>query len=99
MPPWRKHAAPALGRAQHVGIDSFRGLFPPSWRGALVQLCHWIIVAVSVALFASATALLEDARSQTTPLGLPQWIYVAPVVAGSLLMVVYGVDTTAPCFT
>ena len=25
-------AAAALGRAQHVGIDSFRGLFPSSWR-------------------------------------------------------------------
>jgi tripartite ATP-independent transporter DctM subunit len=83
-------AAAALGRAQHVGIDSFRGLFPLSWRAALTQLCHWIIVAVSAALFASAVALLYDAREQTTPLGLPQWIYILPVVAGSALMIGYG---------
>jgi len=83
-------AAAAVGRAQHVGIDSFRGLFPVVWRPAVVQLCHWVIVAVSVALFLSAGALLSESQSQTTPLGLPQWIYILPVVAGSLLMVVYG---------
>jgi tripartite ATP-independent transporter DctM subunit len=83
-------AAAALGRAQHVGIDSFRGLFPALWRPAVVQLCHWVIVAVSVALFLSACALLADSRSQTTPFGLPQSIYVFPLVAGSLLMILYG---------
>jgi tripartite ATP-independent transporter DctM subunit len=83
-------AAAALGRAQHVGIDSFRGLFPVLWRPAVVQLCHWVIVAVSVALFLSACALLADSRSQTTPFGLPQSIYVFPLVAGSLLMILYG---------
>ena len=80
-------AAAVLGRAQHVGIDSFRGLFPASWRPAMIQLCDWIIVAVSVALFLSSCALFDDSRDQTTPIGLPQWIYVFPVVAGSLLMI------------
>jgi len=83
-------AAAALGRAQHLGIDSFRGLFPASWRPALVQLCHWIIAAVAVALFLSACSLLSDSQSQTTPFGLPQSIYVLPLVAGSLLMVLFG---------
>jgi tripartite ATP-independent transporter DctM subunit len=83
-------AATTLARAQHVGIDSFRNLFPAAWRVLLIQLCHWIIVVVSVALLLSSWALLEDSRGQTTPIGLPQWIYVAPVVAGSALMLLFG---------
>lgn len=83
-------AATTLARSQHVGIDSFRNLFPASWRALLIQLCHWIIVVVSVALLLSSWALLEDSRGQTTPIGLPQWIYVAPVVAGSALMLLFG---------
>ncbi len=83
-------AATTLARAQHVGIDSFRNLFPPSWRPALIQLCHWLIVAVALALLLSSCALLEDARGQTTPIGLPQWIYIAPVIAGSTLMLLFG---------
>ncbi|HEV8259675.1 MAG TPA: TRAP transporter large permease subunit, partial [Burkholderiales bacterium] len=83
-------AATAVGRAQHVGIDSFRTLFPVSWRPAMIQLCDWIIVAVSVALLFSSAAMLIDSRDQTTPIGLPQWMYIWPVVAGSLLMIVFG---------
>jgi tripartite ATP-independent transporter DctM subunit len=83
-------AATALGRAQHVGIDSFRGLLPARWRPACIQLCHWIIVAVSVALFLSSVTLLLDSEGQSTPIGLPQSIYVYPVVTGSLLMVMFG---------
>ena len=83
-------AATAVGRAQHVGIDSFRTLFPASWRPAMIQLCDWIIVAVSVALLFSSAAMLIDSRDQTTPIGLPQWMYIWPVVAGSLLMIVFG---------
>ena len=83
-------AATAVGRAQHVGIDSFRTLFPVSWHPVMIQLCDWIIVAVSVALLLSSTAMLVDSWEQTTPIGLPQWIYVWPVVAGSLLMIAFG---------
>jgi len=83
-------AAAALGRVEHVGVDSFRGLFPLSWRGPMIQLCDWIIVAVSVALFLSSSALLVESRDQTTPIGLPQWIYIVPAVAGSLLMIAFG---------
>ena len=83
-------AATTLARAQHVGIDSFRNLFPVSWRRLLIQLCHWIVVVVAVALLQSSCGLLADSRGQTTPIGLPQWIYVGPVVIGSALMLLFG---------
>jgi len=83
-------AATTLGRARHIGIDSFRAMMPAAWRPALIQLCHWIIAAVAVALLASACALWIDSLGQTTPFGLPQWIYIWPVVAGSALMILFG---------
>ncbi|HKQ24436.1 MAG TPA: TRAP transporter large permease subunit [Burkholderiales bacterium] len=83
-------AATAVGRVQHVGIDSFRTLFPVSWYPVMIQLCNWIIVAVSVALLLSSTAMLVDSWEQTTPIGLPQWIYIWPVLVGSLLMIACG---------
>jgi tripartite ATP-independent transporter DctM subunit len=84
-------AATVLGRGRHVGIDSFRGLFPASWRQALIQMCCWIIVAVSGTLFASSCGLLIDSGGQTTSIGLPQVIYVWPVVIGSFIMTVFGI--------
>ena len=84
-------AATTLARAQHVGIDSFRNLFPAIWRPVLIQLCHWIVVVVTVALLLSSCALLADSRGQTTPIGLPQWIYIGPVVIGSALMLLFGI--------
>ena len=83
-------AATALGRSQHVGIDSLRGLFPANWRAPMVQLCHWIIVLVAMALLLSSIALMLDSRGQTTPIGFPQTIFIAPLVAGSVLMVLFG---------
>ena len=83
-------AATTLARVQHVGIDSFRNLFPVSWRPTLIQLCHWIVVVVAVALLLSSCALFADSRGQTTPIGLPQWIYVGPVVIGAALMLLFG---------
>ena len=84
-------AATTLARAQHVGIDSFRNLFPARWRPAIIQLCHWIVVVVAVALLLSSCALFADSRGQTTPIGLPQWIYIGPIVIGSALMLLFGV--------
>ncbi|HEX4329892.1 MAG TPA: TRAP transporter large permease subunit [Burkholderiales bacterium] len=84
-------AATVLARGQHVGIDAFRGMLPAHWRPALIQLCSWIIVIVSAALFFSSCAMLLDSRGQTTPIGLPQWIYVCPVVIGSLFMTLFGI--------
>jgi tripartite ATP-independent transporter DctM subunit len=83
-------AATALGRAQHVGVESLRNFFPAHWRASVVQICHWIIVGVSAALFASACALLQDVQGQRTPIGLPQSIYVWPLVAGSALMSMFA---------
>jgi tripartite ATP-independent transporter DctM subunit len=84
-------AATVLGRERHVGIDSLRGLLPRRWHPAMVQLCHWIIVGVSVALFLSSCELFADSRGQTTSFGLPQNILVLPVVLGSLVMTLFGI--------
>jgi tripartite ATP-independent transporter DctM subunit len=84
-------AATVLGRERHVGIDSLRGLLPGSWAPGMIQLCHWIIVAVSLALFLSSCQLFADSLRQTTSFGLPQIIFVLPVVIGSFVMTIFGI--------
>ena len=84
-------AATVLARSQHVGADFFRLMLPTRWQPALVQAAHWIIAGVSATLCLSSLLLLIDTRDQTTPLGLPQWLYVYPVVIGSLFMTLFGV--------
>ncbi|MDB5893810.1 MAG: C4-dicarboxylate transporter permease [Rhodoferax sp.] len=83
-------AATVLARSQHVGIDLFRSFFPAAWQPALVQFGSWIIVGVSFSLFLSSCVLLVDSYGMTTPIGMPQWIYVYPVVIGSLFMTLFG---------
>lgn len=84
-------AATVLARSQHVGVDLFRQMLPARWQGAVVQTGHWIIAGVSASLLVSSLLLLVDSYGQTTSLGLPQWLYVYPVVAGSLFMTLFGV--------
>lgn len=84
-------AATVLGRERHVGIDTFRGLLPARWSPAMIQLCYWIIVGVSVALFLSSCELFIDSRGQTTSFGLPHIIFVLPVVIGSFIMMLFGI--------
>lgn len=88
-------AATVLARSQHVGVDLFRLWFPASWQPALIQTAHWIIAGVSLSLFASSCLLLEDSFGLTTSLGLPQYLYVWPVVVGSLFMTLFGVANAA----
>lgn len=84
-------AATVLARSQHVGVDIFRGLLPARWQPALIQFSSWIIVGVSAGLFLSSCELLADSYSMTTSIGLPQWIYIYPVVIGSLFMTMFGI--------
>lgn len=88
-------AATVLARSQHVGVDLFRHLLPTRWQPALMQLAHWVIAGVAASLCVSSVLLLVDTWTQTTPLGLPQWLYVFPVVIGSAFMSLFGVANAA----
>lgn len=84
-------AATTLARSQHVGVDLFRQWLPAGWQPAVVQTGHWIIAGVAASLCVSSLMLLVDSFDQTTSLGLPQYLYVYPVVVGSLFMTLFGV--------
>ncbi len=83
-------AASVLARSQHVGVDLFRQWLPARWQPALMQAAHWIIGAVSASLSLSSMLLLVDTWTQTTPIGLPQWLYVFPVAIGSFFMTLFA---------
>ncbi|CAN7495528.1 TRAP transporter large permease subunit [Pseudorhodoferax sp. LjRoot39] len=84
-------AATVLARSQHVGVDLFRDMLPSAWRPAMIQVVHWIIAGVSASLCLSSVLLLVDTWEQTTSIGLPQWLYVFPVVFGSAFMTLFGI--------
>ncbi|WP_082524449.1 TRAP transporter large permease subunit [Pseudorhodoferax sp. Leaf274] len=84
-------AATVLARSQHVGVDLFRDMLPTRWRPAMIQVVHWIIAGVSASLCLSSVLLLVDTWEQTTSIGLPQWLYVFPVVFGSAFMTLFGI--------
>jgi tripartite ATP-independent transporter DctM subunit len=83
-------AASVLARSQHVGVDLFRQMLPARWQAGLMQAAHWIIAAVSASLCLSSVLLLVDTWTQTTSIGLPQWLYVFPVAIGSFFMTLFG---------
>ena len=83
-------AAAALGRTRHVGMDFVRGLLPLHWRDYVMRGCDWVIALVSLTLTWTSVLLLRESTNQTTPTGLPQAIFVVPVVVGSLLLALFG---------
>ncbi|WP_020070555.1 TRAP transporter large permease [Paraburkholderia caledonica] len=83
--------ATVLARRQHVNIDFFRALLPLAWRAVALQIGYWVIAGTAGGLAYSAWLLLQDSANVTTPMGLPQWLNVLPVLLGALLMTVVAV--------
>jgi tripartite ATP-independent transporter DctM subunit len=83
-------AAGAMGRSQHVGIDSMRGIFPKTWQPFVVRLCDWIVAFVAVALAYTSALLLIESQAQTTPTGLPQALLVIPMTVGCALLALFA---------
>lgn len=83
-------AAAALGRSRHVGIDSMRGMLPQAWQRYVVRAGDWVMLLVAVGLLVTSSMLLKESVRQTTPIGLPQAVFVLPVVLGSLFLLVFA---------
>ena len=83
-------AAAALGRSRHVGMDYIRGILPASWQPYFMRGCDWIIAIVALGLTWTSFLLLQESTAQTTPTGLPQAIFVTPVLVGSALLALFG---------
>ncbi|RDJ21316.1 C4-dicarboxylate ABC transporter permease [Bosea caraganae] len=83
-------AGTVLGRSRHAGIDVIRGMMPAHWQPALIQLCCWIVAAVSAALLVTSFALMCETWHDTTALGLPHAMNTVPVVIGSFALTIFG---------
>jgi tripartite ATP-independent transporter DctM subunit len=79
-------AATVVGRRGHAGMEVLRGVFPRAWRPYVAHMAAWFVAAIAAAVFVSSIDLLVDSEGQTTPFGLPSWIFVYPVTIGSFLM-------------
>ncbi|MFT4172023.1 MAG: TRAP transporter large permease subunit [Rhodocyclaceae bacterium] len=80
--------ATSTGRGGHIGIDLFLGFLPAHLREYVAHASRWILFIVSAGLTGSAAKLSVAALAQTTETGLPQVIYVAPVLLGAAVMLV-----------
>src|SRR5512140_3407959 len=83
-------AAGALGRSRHVGMDFVRGVLPGTWQPYVIRGCDWVIALVALALTWTSILLWRESTAQTTPTGLPQTIFITPVVVGSALLALFG---------
>lgn len=79
-------AATSMGRGGHIGVDLFLGWLPLKVRVYVMHASRWVLLAVSVGLMLSSFDLVSASLVQTTPTGLPQLIYVIPVVFGAVVM-------------
>ena len=81
---------------QHVGVDVFRGIV--ARRAGARRSCSSCTGSSSRSpshLRVVCDRLLVDSCGQTTPIGLPQWIYVYPLVIGSVFMTLFGAGQRA----
>jgi C4-dicarboxylate transporter, DctM subunit len=81
-------AATAMARGRHIGVDFFQDKFPASIRPYVKHGVCWILVSVALGLAWGSVGLFFESFKQTTPTGLAQAIYVAPVLFGAIIMTV-----------
>lgn len=84
--------ATATGRGRHIGVDLFLDRLSDHARAVVGHAGRWIVFIVSAGLAISAWHLLEASFAQTTETGLPQAIYVAPVLLGAAVMTVAALE-------
>lgn len=84
--------ATSTGRGGHIGVDLFLRFLPEKVRPYVVHCSRWILFLVSVGLVVSSYDLVQAARLQTTETGLPQTIYVIPVLIGSSIMMIAALE-------
>ena len=85
-------AATAMVRDRHVGADMLQGRLPARMQTYLKQAVRWLLFAVAAGLAWSSVGLLGESLSQVTPTGLPQAIYVVPVLFGAAVMTIGALE-------
>lgn len=84
--------AAATGQGANLSVDLFLGSLPQRLRSVIAYAGRWIVFAVAVGLVISGGQLFVASLDQTTETGLPQIIYVLPVLFGSVIMAVTALD-------
>ncbi|HXP96031.1 MAG TPA: TRAP transporter large permease subunit [Telmatospirillum sp.] len=84
--------ATSTSRGKHIGVDLFLGWLPTQAQKYVSHAGRWILVIVSAGLTCSSFSLVEASFAQTTETGLPQAIYVVPVLVGSFVMLVAALE-------
>jgi len=81
--------AAAVAHQKHVGIYVLRKRLRPDARSIMEAAGLLVECGVSITLTLCAYAYMETASDQVTPFGLPQNLFIYPLVAGGALMTVF----------
>jgi tripartite ATP-independent transporter DctM subunit len=84
-------AATVLGKSQHVGINMTAFFLSKRGQAVAHSVATWVIVAVALVLNYSIYQLFLETVGETTPTGLPQWLFLLPVLAGGLAITAFAV--------
>jgi tripartite ATP-independent transporter DctM subunit len=77
-----------LARDRHSGMDAVRQALPERWQPPLTHLSRWIVVTVAAGIVFASVRMAVVSFGETTPIGLPQWIFVYPPIAGGCFLLV-----------
>jgi len=82
--------AAALGERRHVGIQALLGRLGPDRRALVEAAGLWVVLAVALALAWYAWDYSRTAADQITPYGLPQNLFIYPMVIGGVAMSLFA---------
>ena len=77
-----------LARGKHSGMEAVRQAFPKRWHTPMIDLSQWIVVAVAAGIVFASVHMAVISVGEVTPIGLPQWIFVYPPIAGGCFLLV-----------
>ena len=82
--------AAALAERRHVGIQALLSRLGPERRGLVEAAGQWVILAVALALTYYAWDYSRTAAEQVTSYGLPQNLFIYPMVLGGAAMSLFA---------
>jgi tripartite ATP-independent transporter DctM subunit len=85
-------AAAALARGENAGVTFFVDRLNERARARIDAVVGLVVVLVAAALTWFSLLWLADTEGQTVGAGVPQWLFIVPLVVAAAAMTVFAID-------